>query len=108
MKTIVHILVATGCLLMAGQASAVDAKVAESLAQKNGCLACHTIKQKVIGPALRDIAAKYRGEAGAEAKLVGRVKNGTSGVWGPVPMGPNSPQVKDEDIKLIVQWILTL
>lgn len=108
MKTIMRILVATSCLLMAGQAAAVDAKVAESLAQKNGCLACHTIKQKVIGPALQDIAAKYRGEPGVEAKLIGRVKNGTSGVWGPVPMGPNSPQVKDEDIKVIVQWILTL
>ncbi|MCB5191114.1 c-type cytochrome [Methylobacillus arboreus] len=108
MKTIIRILVATSCLFMAGQAVALDAKAAEALAQKNGCLACHTIKQKVIGPALQDIAAKYRGEQGAEAKLIGRVKNGTSGVWGPVPMRPNSPQVKDEDIKLIVQWILTL
>ncbi|SNR90568.1 cytochrome c [Methylobacillus rhizosphaerae] len=107
MKAIVCIWVMMSCMLVVAPAVAADASV-EALAQKNGCLACHTVKEKVIGPALRDIAAKYRGEQGAETKLIGRVKNGSSGVWGPVPMRANSPQVKDEDIKIIVQWILTL
>jgi len=54
------------------------------------------------------VAAKYKGDKGAEAKLVAKVKAGGSGVWGPVPMPANSPQVKDEDIKTIVQWILSI
>lgn len=108
MKTLAHVIMGAFALLVTSQAYAVDAKAAESLAQRNGCLACHTVNEKVVGPALKDVAAKYRGEKGAEAKLIGRVKSGSNGVWGPVPMWPNSPQVKDEDIRVIVQWILTL
>ena len=81
---------------------------AEALAQKSGCLACHSIQNKVVGPSYKDVAAKYKGDKGAEAKLVAKVKAGGSGVWGPVPMPANSPQVKDEDIKTIVQWVLSL
>jgi len=99
---------AAGSLLLAGQAGAADAKAAEALAQKSGCLACHSVDKKVIGPAYKDVAAKYKGDKGAEAKLIAKVKNGGSGVWGPVPMPANSPHVKDEDIKTIVHWILTL
>ncbi len=91
-----------GSLLVAGQASANQA-----LAQKSGCFACHSIDKKVLGPSYKDVAAKYKGDKGAEAKLVAKVKAGGSGVWGPMPMPANSPQVKDEDIKTIVQWILT-
>jgi cytochrome c len=62
----------------------------------------------VLGPALKDIAAKYKGDKSAEAKLVTKVKVGGSGVWGPMPMPANSPQVKDADIQTIVKWILSL
>ena len=90
----------------AGLANAAD--VGQALAQKNGCLACHSIDKKVLGPAFKDVAAKYKGDKTAEAKMVAKVKAGGSGVWGPMPMPANSPQVKDEDIKLIVQWILAI
>ncbi|MCB5186442.1 c-type cytochrome [Methylobacillus caricis] len=108
MKLVMRILGVVLGLTIAGQASAADAKVAEALAQKSGCLACHTVANKVIGPAYRDVAAKYRGESTAEAKLIAKVKAGGKGVWGPIPMPPNSPQISDDDIKTIVQWILTL
>jgi cytochrome c len=95
--------IAAAAVLFAGQASA-----SQALAQKSGCLACHQIDKKVLGPSLKDVAAKYKGDATAEAKLIAKVKKGGSGVWGPMPMPANSPQVKDDDIKSIVKWILTL
>lgn len=108
MKALVMTMAAAGALMLAGQAGAVDAKAAEALAQKNGCLACHSVSNKVVGPAYKDVAAKYKGDKGAEAKLIEKVKKGGSGVWGPIPMPPNSPHVKDEDIKTIVEWVLSL
>jgi cytochrome c len=95
-------------LLTAGQAQAADAAAAKALAQKSGCLACHSVDAKVLGPAYKDVAAKYKGDKSAEGKLIDKVKKGGSGVWGNIPMPANSPQVKDEDIKTIVEWILAL
>lgn len=103
MKALLVAVVAAGSLLMAGQAAADQA-----LAQKSGCLACHGVDKKVLGPAFKDIAAKYKGDKAAEGKLVAKVKKGGSGVWGPIPMPANSPQVKDGDIKTIVKWIMSL
>ena len=79
----------------------------QALMQKNGCGACHAVDKKIVGPAYQDVAAKYKGDAGALAKLSQKVKTGGAGVWGPVPMPPN-PQVADGDIKALVSWILTL
>ena len=79
-----------------------------ALATKSACTACHAVDKKIVGPAFKEVAAKYRSDKGAEAKLVEKVKKGGSGVWGQVPMPPNSPQVKDEDIKSLVHWILSL
>ena len=93
-------------VLSAAQASAADAP--QALAQKNGCLACHSVEKKILGPAYKDVAAKYKGDKGAEARLVAKVKAGGGGVWGDMAMPANSPQVKDEDIKTIVQWVLSL
>ena len=93
-------------ITLTGLANAADA--GQALAQKNGCLACHSIDKKVLGPAFKDVAAKYKGDKTAEAKMIAKVKAGGSGVWGPMPMPANSPQVKDEDIKSIVQWILAI
>ena len=106
MKAMMMAVAAAGSLMIAGHARADAA--AQALAQKSGCLACHTVDKKVLGPAYKDVAAKYKGQKDAEAKLVEKVKKGGSGVWGPIPMPANSPQVKDEDIKTIVKWILTL
>jgi cytochrome c len=105
MKALMITIALAGSMLVAGQANADDAK---ALAQKSGCLACHSVEAKILGPAYKDVAAKYKGDKGAEAKLVAKVKAGGSGVWGPMPMPANSPQVKDEDIKTIVHWVLSL
>jgi len=105
MKALMLTIALAGSMLVAGQASADDAK---ALAQKSGCLACHSVEAKILGPAYKDVAAKYKGDKGAEARLVAKVKAGGSGVWGPMPMPANSPQVKDEDIKTIVHWVLSL
>jgi len=103
MKALLMAVMAAGSLMVAGQAAADQA-----LAQKSGCLACHGVDKKVLGPGFKDVAAKYKGDKGAEAKLITKVKKGGSGVWGPMPMPANSPQVKDNDIKTIVKWILSL
>lgn len=87
-------------LLAAGSAAAN-----EELAKKSACLACHTIDKKLVGPSYKDIAAKYKGQKDAEAKLIDKVKKGGQGVWGPIPMPPNAA-VKDEDIKTLVKWVL--
>lgn len=91
---------------LAGSAQAADPKAAETLAKNSGCFACHTQDKKLIGPGFREIAAKYRGQADAEDKLVAKVKAGGKGVWGEIPMPPNA-HVKENDIRAIVQWILS-
>jgi cytochrome c len=78
------------------------------LAQAKKCLTCHTVDKKLVGPAWKDVAAKYRGQKDAEAKLIQKVAKGGSGVWGPTPMPPNSPQVSQSDIKTLVRFILRL
>lgn len=77
-----------------------------ALATTSGCMACHQIEMKVVGPAYKEVAAKYKGDAGALDQLVAKVKAGGSGVWGPVPMPPNA-HVPDENIRAIVAWILS-
>lgn len=93
-------------VLMATSFAVYADDAAQALAQKNGCLACHSIDKKVIGPAFKDVSAKYKGNATAEAMLIAKVKAGGGGVWGAMPMPANSPQVKDADIKAIVAWVL--
>ena len=86
---------------------ALPAKADEAMAKKYNCLACHQIDKKAVGPAYKDIAKKYKGQAGADAKLAEKVKKGGQGVWGPVPMPPNVA-VPDADIKKLVDWILKM
>ena len=93
--------IVTACMLCA------PAWANPELAQKKNCMACHALAQKVIGPAYKDVAAKYAGQADAAAKLVPKVMKGGSGVWGAVPM-PANPQVSEAEAKQLVQWILTL
>jgi len=87
--------------------AALPAVANEELAKKHACTACHAIDKKLVGPGYKEVAAKYRGDAKAEAMLVEKVKKGGVGVWGQVPMPPNS-SVKDEDIHKLVAWILTI
>ncbi len=106
MKAITVMFAITGCLLAGTVAAATEAEAME-IAKKNGCLACHSLDKKVVGPAWKEVAAKYAGQADAEAKLLVKVKKGSKDVWGPVPMPPNAT-VKDADIKTLVQFLLTL
>jgi cytochrome c5 len=85
----------------------LDLSSGQAMMQKDGCAACHALDKTIVGPAYNQVAAKYRGDKTAEAKLEQKVKAGGSGVWGPVPMPPNSA-VPDADIKALVSWILTL
>lgn len=82
------------------------AQASEELAKKHACLACHTVDKKVVGPAYKEVAAKYQGNKAAEAALFESVKKGSSGKWGQVPMPPN-PALPDADIKALVKWILS-
>jgi cytochrome c551/c552 len=75
------------------------------LAKQYACVACHGASNKIVGPGFTEIAARYKGDNTAESSLIAKVKNGTSGAWGAIPM-PAQAQVKDEDIKVLVGWIL--
>lgn len=86
-------------------AAAVPLKGGAELAEAAACMACHGIDQKIVGPGFREIAAKYRGVAGAESNLAEKIKKGSVGVWGPIPM-PAQSQVELADTRTIVQWIL--
>lgn len=77
------------------------------LAQKKNCLSCHAVEGKRIGPAYKDVAAKYAGNKDAATALVTKVLKGGGGVWGAIPM-PANPQVSEVEAKTLVQWILTL
>jgi cytochrome c len=87
--------------------AALDNAAAEALMKKDGCAACHSIDKKIVGPAYVEVAAKYKGDKNAQAMLAKKVKDGGVGVWGQIPMPPNSatPQA---DIDNLVAWILTL
>ncbi len=76
-----------------------------ALATAKGCMACHQIATKVVGPAYKDVAAKYKGDAGAVAALVKKVKAGGVGTWGQIPMPPQAAATDDE-IKTLVEWVL--
>ncbi len=83
------------------------AQADEKLAQSKNCLACHQVDKKIVGPSYMDVAAKYKGDATAEAKLVKKVREGGTGVWGQIPMPPN-PQVSEAEAHTLVKWILAM
>ena len=92
--------------LAAALPAAVPAYAQEELAKKHNCFACHAVDKKLVGPSYKDVAAKYRDDKQAGAKLFDKVKKGGQGVWGQVPMPPNT-QVPDSDVKSLVKWILS-
>ena len=101
MKALVAAAVAAGLL------SASPAFASEALAKSKNCLACLALDKKLVGPAYKEVAAKYAGQADAEAMLVTKVQKGGVGAWGKVPMPPN-PQVNDAEAKALVHWVLSL
>lgn len=101
MKAIV-IAAAAVVAMTAGIASADEA-----LAKKSACMSCHQVAKKVVGPSFQDVAKKYKGDAKASDHIVGVIKKGGKGVWGPVPMPPH-PQVSDADAKKLADWVLAM
>ena len=87
-----------------GTALAADA---QQLLKEKACLSCHTLDTKLVGPAYKDVAAKYKSRKDAEAYLVSKIKGGSTGVWGPIPMPPNGT-VGDDDAKTLAKFILTV
>ena len=92
--------------VLAGLGLALPAAARDALAKKHNCLICHQVDKKTVGPSYKDVAAKYRGDKGADAKLFDKVKKGGQGAWGNMPMPPN-PTVPDDEVKALVKWILS-
>jgi cytochrome c len=78
----------------------------QALATAKNCMACHAIDKKLVGPAYKDVAAKYAGQQDAVDKLAAKIIKGGSGVWGPVPM-PANAQVNEAEAKKLAAWVLT-
>ena len=93
------------CLLVMSLAIAGPALANVELAQKKNCTACHAVDKKLVGPSYKEIAAKYKTDKNAEAKLVEKVKKGGVGVWGQIPMPPND-KVPEADLKALAKWVL--
>jgi cytochrome c len=88
-------------------ASPTRADTPESIAANAGCSACHARDQKILGPAYRDIAAKYKADPKAAAALAAKVRAGGKGVWGAIPMPPADTQtISDPDLHAVIAWIL--
>ena len=85
--------------------AALDAARALSIANQNACMGCHAVDRKLVGPAYQDVAAKYKGDAGAQAKLIKKVREGGMGNWGQIPM-PANPKIADTDLKTVIDWVL--
>ena len=92
-------------ILAAGAVFALPAQASEELAKKHLCLTCHAVDKKLVGPSYKEIAAKYKNDKTAEAKLADTVKKGGVGVWGQIPMPPND-KLPDADVKALVKWVL--
>ena len=86
---------------------AVPAMADQALATSKNCMACHAVDKKLVGPSYKDVAAKYAGQKDAVDKLAAKIIKGGSGVWGPIPMPPNT-QVNEADAKKLATWVLTL
>jgi cytochrome c len=94
------LLLITSCFLSIAQAN-------ELLLKESRCFACHQVENKRIGPSFKSIAAKYRQQSGIRSYLISKVRSGSSGVWGAVPM-PANQQVSEEKAGILVDWILKL
>lgn len=94
-------------VLMLGALCAAPAQASEELAKKYACVACHTLDKKSVGPAYKEVAAKYAADKAAQAKLEDKVKKGGAGVWGQTPMPPND-KVPAGDVSALVKWVLSL
>jgi cytochrome c len=105
MKPITTVILAGAAALAAAAPAWADA--VDDAMTKAGCMACHSKDKKIVGPAFKDIAAKYKGQADIVPKLMEKVRKGGSGNWGPVPMAPNPPdKISDADLQAAIEKIL--
>jgi cytochrome c len=103
MNRSVRLVLATA-LAVLGTAHAADPA---KLSTQSGCAVCHAPDKKLIGPSWKEIAARYKGDAGTPALLAERVRKGSTGVWGKVPMAPvDSKALGDADLKALISWVL--
>ena len=102
MKKLLIPMLALGGALTLQPALAQDG---EALFKSKPCTACHSIDAKLVGPPLKEVAAKYADQPDAVAMLAGHIKNGSQGVWGPIPMPPNA--VTEEEAKILAEWVLS-
>lgn len=101
MKTIALLVAIAGCAVGA------TAQASEELMEKSGCVSCHRIDQKLVGPSFKDIAIKYKSDRNALPYLLEKVRDGGEGVWGDMPMPPNSVEmISDADLKTVLEWVL--
>jgi len=100
-----HTLILAAGLLVSAPVLADDGA---ALAKKHNCMMCHSVDKKAVGPSFKSVAAKYKGDEGAAAKLADKVRKGGSGSFGSSPMPATASKVSDDDIKAIVAWVLSL
>ena len=86
-------------------AAIAPAMADQASAQSKNCMACHAVDKKLVGPAFKDVAAKYAGQKDAADKLAAKIIKGSYGVWGPIPM-PANAQVNDAEAKKLAAWVL--
>lgn len=92
-------------LMAAGVALAGQVQADEALAKAKNCMSCHAVDKKLVGPAYKEVAAKYKGDKAAEGKLAAKIKAGGSGTWGSIPMPPNN--VTPEEATKLAKWVLS-
>lgn len=97
----VALVAATGILMAAPALASVE------LAKQKNCLACHAVDKKLVGPAYKDIAAKYKADKNAPAMLAKKIREGGVGVWGQIPM-PANPQVNEQEAQALAKWVLSM
>ena len=102
MRKFVALSIAAGLMASAGSAFA-----SADMLKKYNCTACHANDKKLVGPAYKDVAAKYKADGGASEKLAKKIKAGGAGVWGPIPM-PAHPQVSDADALTLAKYVMTI
>ena len=89
----------------AAETAATGATTISELAKSKACLSCHGVEKRIVGPSFKEVAARYKGQASAQAQLLQKLRHGGSGTWGPIPMPPN-PDLAEADAAALVRWVL--
>ena len=101
----VHISTLKVIVLAAAFLGACNSRASEALARKSDCLGCHAVATKLVGPAFKEVAAKYAGQSDAVDRISESIRNGGAGKWGELPM-PAQSKLSAQDVKKLAVWIL--